>query len=159
VLAALAFDDRGFIKNMCVRNGEVPEFYKEYVKSVQETVRNNARLEFEAIWRENEQTSKPRSILSDELSVAITKLDEELQRTKLWNNVALRTSVLNEALPYTLVEKIGLDKILSRVPENYLKAIFGSYLASRFVYEYGSNPSQFSFFDFMSKKLNALEKN
>ncbi|KAF8247637.1 NAD-specific glutamate dehydrogenase (NAD-GDH) [Wilcoxina mikolae CBS 423.85] len=159
VLAALAFDDRGFIENMCVRDGKVPEFYQEYVKSVQETIRNNARLEFEAIWRENEQTGKPRSLLSDELSVAITNLDEELQRTELWNNVALRTSVLNEALPHTLVEKIGLDKILGRVPENYLKAIFGSYLASRFVYEYGSNPSQFSFFDFMSKKLNALVKN
>ena len=31
--------------------------------------------------------------------------------------------------------------------QNYLKAIFGSYLASRFVYEYGNNPSQFAFFD------------
>ncbi|KAF9891266.1 hypothetical protein FE257_004830 [Aspergillus nanangensis] len=39
------------------------------------------------------------------------------------------------------------------VPVNYLRAIFGSYLASRFVYEYGSNPSQFSFFDFMTKRL------
>lgn len=34
-----------------------------------------------------------------------------------------------------------------QVPDNYLRAIFGSYLASRFVYEYGSAPSQFAFFD------------
>lgn len=34
-----------------------------------------------------------------------------------------------------------------KVPDNYLRAIFGSYLASRFVYEYGSSPSQFAFFD------------
>lgn len=157
MLASLAFDDEGFAENMCIYGGEVPAFYKEYVKCVQETIQNNARLEFEALWRENELTGKPRSVLSDELSVAITKLDEELQTTELWNNVALRTNVLNEALPHALVAKIGLDTILSRVPPNYLKAIFGSYLASRFVYQYGSNPSQFAFFDFMSKKLKALE--
>ena len=34
-----------------------------------------------------------------------------------------------------------------QVPENYLRAIFGSHLASRFVYKHGNNPSQFSFFD------------
>ena len=34
-----------------------------------------------------------------------------------------------------------------KVPDNYLRSIFGSYLASRFVYEFGSSPSQFAFFD------------
>lgn len=34
-----------------------------------------------------------------------------------------------------------------KVPDNYLRAIFGSYLASRFVYEFGNSPSQFAFFD------------
>lgn len=157
VLASLAFDDEGFVDNMCIRDGVVPEFYKQYVKTVQATIQNNARLEFEAIWREHEQTGKPRSILSDELSLAITNLDEELQKTDLWNNIALRHSVLQDALPNLLIEKIGLDTLLKRVPENYLKSIFGSYLASRFVYEYGSSPTQFAFFDFMSKKLKALE--
>jgi glutamate dehydrogenase len=157
VLASLAFDDAGFIENMCVRDGIVPEFYKAYVKEVQKNVQNNARLEFEALWREAAETSKHRSILSDELSLAIIKLDEELQQTQLWSNIALRKSVLKDALPNTLLEKIGLDTILTRVPINYLRSIFGSYLASRFVYEYGSNPSQFAFFDFMTKKMQALE--
>lgn len=41
------------------------------------------------------------------------------------------------------------EKLLTfgQVPDNYLRAIFGSYLASRFVYEYGSSPSQFAFFE------------
>jgi glutamate dehydrogenase len=71
--------------------------------------------------------------------------------------------VLRDALPKLLLEKIGLDVIVQRVgpamasekphltplqvPDNYLRSIFGSYLASRFVYEFGSNPSQFAFFD------------
>jgi glutamate dehydrogenase len=148
VLASLSFNDPEFVEHMCIReDGTVPAFYSEYVKEVQEIIKQNARLEFEAIWREHEQTGVLRSVLSDRLSVAITKLDEELQQTELWDNVALRRSVLSDALPHLLLDKIGLETILERVPENYLRAIFGSHLASRFVYQYGNQPSQFSFFD------------
>ncbi|KAJ5101501.1 hypothetical protein NUU61_003723 [Penicillium alfredii] len=157
VLASLSFNDSEFVENMCIReDGAVPDFYQAYVKEVQEVIKQNATLEFEAIWREHEQTGVLRSVLSDRLSVAITKLDEELQQTELWDNVALRRSVLGDALPRLLLDKIGLDTILERVPENYLRAIFGSHLASRFVYEYGNNPSQFSFFDFMTKRLSKI---
>jgi len=148
VLASLSFDDEGFAENMCVgANGQPPAFYKAYVKDVQEKIKENARLEFEAIWREHKQTRIPRSTLSDTLSIAITKLDEELQKTALWKEEKLRRSVLKDALPNLLLEKIGLDLIIERVPDSYLRAIFGSYLASRFVYEFGSSPSQFAFFD------------
>lgn len=154
VLASLAFDDAGFIENMCIKpDGTIPAFYEAYVQNVQETIKRNAMLEFEAIWREHQETGKSRSTLSDTLSVAITKLDEELQKTELWENLELRKSVLKDALPQLLLDKIGLETILERVPNNYLQAIFGSYLASRFVYEYGSSPSQFAFFDFMSKRM------
>lgn len=148
VLASLSFDDKGFVENMCVgQNGQAPEFYKAYVREVQSTIMENARLEFEAIWREHEQTKISRSTLSDTLSIAITKLDEELQKTDLWRNEKLRNSVLEDALPKLLLQKIGLETIITRVPDSYLRAIFGSYLASRFVYEFGSSPSQFAFFD------------
>ncbi|EGD95277.1 NAD+ dependent glutamate dehydrogenase, partial [Trichophyton tonsurans CBS 112818] len=109
--------------------------------------------EFEAIWRENERTGVPRSVLSDTLSVAITQLDEELQKSELWDNIPLRKATLKDALPKLLIEKIGLETLLERIPDNYLRSIFGSYLASRFVYEYGPNPSQFAFFDFMGKRM------
>ncbi|KAL7627100.1 NAD-dependent glutamate dehydrogenase [Parahypoxylon ruwenzoriense] len=148
VLASLSFDDEGFVENMCHNSrGEAPEFYKAYVKQVQATIQENARLEFEAIWRENEQTGVPRSVLSDTLSVAITTLDEELQKSDLWKNENIRRAVLADALPKLLLDKIGLDTIINRVPDSYLRAIFGSYLASRFVYEFGSSPSQFAFYD------------
>lgn len=116
VLASLSFDDKAFVENMCVReDGAVPPFYEAYVKSVQEIIKENATLEFEAIWREHEQTGVLRSVLSDRLSVSITKLDEELQKTELWNNVELRRSVLGDALPRLLLDKIGLETILDRV--------------------------------------------
>lgn len=116
VLASLSFDDPGFIEHMCVReDGSAPQFYDDYVKQVQQTIRNNAALEFEAIWREHQATGEPRSILSDKLSVAITKLDEELQNTELWDNIELRKSVLSDALPNLLLQKIGLETIMQRV--------------------------------------------
>lgn len=116
VLASLSFDDKGFVQNMCFGyHGQAPEFYKAYVKEVQEIIKQNARLEFEAIWREHEETGIPRSTLSDTLSVAITKLDEELQKSELWHNETLRRSVLKDALPKLLREKIGLDTIIQRV--------------------------------------------
>lgn len=116
VLASLSFDDASFIENMCVHpDGTVPAFYQDYVRQVQAKIQENARLEFEAIWREHELTGIARSVLSDQLSVAITNMDEELQGTELWANEKLRRSVLSDALPKLLLEKIGLDKILERV--------------------------------------------
>ncbi|KAJ3271311.1 NAD-dependent glutamate dehydrogenase [Terramyces sp. JEL0728] len=150
VLAALSLSDEEFFEHMQVRNGVVPPFYAEYVKQVQKIIEKNAELEFEALWRESLRSTKAKSILSDDLSYAIVKLNEELRTTNLWDNVPLRRVVLMEAFPPCLLEKVGLDTLLKRVPENYVKAIFGSYLASRFVYKYGTEPSQFAFFEFMN---------
>jgi glutamate dehydrogenase len=159
VLASLSFDNDGFIEHMChnAETGKAPQFYQAYVKEVQAKIQDNARLEFEAIWREHEQTGTPRSTLSDKLSVAITTLDEELQHSDLWGDEKIRRSVLADALPRLLLDKIGLDTIMERVPDPYLRAIFGSYLASRFVYQYGSEPSQFAFYDYLSKRMSKLQ--
>ncbi|KAJ1963114.1 NAD-dependent glutamate dehydrogenase, partial [Dispira parvispora] len=102
------------------------------------------------------RTGKPRSLLSDDLSVAVVKLNEELQHTTLWEDVALRRLILSEALPKLLLDQLSLDSILERVPEAYLRAIFGAYLASRFVYKYGTEPSQFAFFEFMTPYFQKL---
>ncbi|EPZ36174.1 Glutamate/phenylalanine/leucine/valine dehydrogenase domain-containing protein [Rozella allomycis CSF55] len=150
VLAALAFTDSEFETNMQVFNGQVPEFYSNYIKNVHQIIENNAYLEFDAIWKEHSRTNTPRSILSDDLSLAIIKLNNQLQNTTLWDNYPLRLVILNEAFPRLLIEKIGLEKLLERIPESYVKALFGSYLASRFVYKYGIDPSQFAFFEFMA---------
>ncbi|KAI8416865.1 hypothetical protein FOFC_03178 [Fusarium oxysporum] len=147
VLAALSFDNAGFIENMCVSaDGKAPQFYKDFIKQVQLKIQENARLEFEAIWREHDKTGIARSILSDKLSVAIIDLDEKLQHSNLWDDGKVRLSVLKDALPGLLLRKIGLETMVSRIPESYLRSIFGSHLASRFMYEFGSSPSPFAFY-------------
>ncbi|KAJ3294031.1 NAD-dependent glutamate dehydrogenase [Rhizoclosmatium sp. JEL0117] len=158
VLAALSFNDAEFKQHMAVTNGVVPAFYAEYVKSVQNFIETAATMEFECLWRESQRTKLPNSILSDNLSVGIVRLNEELQNTTLWENEALRRVVLAEAFPKLLIDKLGLDTLLERVPENYVKAIFGSYLSSRFIYKYGTEPSQFAFFEFLAPYFAKIEK-
>lgn len=159
VLAALSFTDEEFSKNMQVTEGVVPEFYAAYVAEVHRVIENNAALEFECLWREHEQKpDRPISCLSDDLSHAILRLNEELQSANvLWDNIPLRELVLGEAIPPLLVERVGgLSLLLSRLPESYVRAVFGSYLASRFVYQHGISPNQFAFFEFMSGYYNRL---
>lgn len=156
VLAALSLNDQEFHKHMQVKPNKVPDFYKNYVDGVQRMIERNADLEFEALWREWKLTGRPISIVSDEISYAIVQLNEELQKTSLWDNTELRKVILSEAFPPVLLEKVGLDTLLERVPENYCRAIFGSYLASRFVYKMGSRPSSMAFFEFMSTYFDKL---
>jgi glutamate dehydrogenase len=67
----------------------------------------------------------------------------------------MRRRVLYEACPTVLITMLnGVDKVLERVPESYLRAIFSRYLASRYVYKCGiaKNP-EFAFFAFLQPFL------
>lgn len=150
VLASLSFDDEGFVQNMCVRDGKEPDFYTAYVKEIQEIIKHNAQMEFEAIWRESEASGTPRSLLSDTLSKAIVNLQDELQYSSLYAKVELRNRILSQAFPKLLIEKIGFEVLINRIEEAYLRALFGSYLASRFIYKYGVAASQFRMYEFIS---------
>lgn len=160
VLAALAMTDEEYDALMRIKEGQsVSAFYSSYVAEVHEIIEKNASLEFECLWKEHlDNPNSKLSVLSDQLSIAIEQLDAELQQENniLWNNLELRKLVIEEALPKLLVKHLGMETILSRIPESYLKAIFASYLSSRFVYNYGIQPNQFSFFQFMSEYMDKM---
>lgn len=62
----------------------------------------------------------------------------------------IRNLVLSEACPPVLLELVGgVEGLCQRVPENYVRAIFGAYLASRYVYRYGLETNPFDFFEFV----------
>lgn len=149
VLAALSFDDKGFLSHMCVDpiTGAKPQFYQDYVKEVQKVIVQNAQAEFELLWKLKQETGITFTELSDKLSVTINKLADELANSQeLWNDdIEFRNAVLLDSLPPLLLREIGIQNILSRVPEAYLKALFATHLASRFVYTRGidSNPAKF----------------
>lgn len=156
VLASLAFDDEAFLKNMCVDSvtHEKPQFYQEYVKQVQTKIVANAQSEFEALWALKKDTGLPFTELSDKLSYAINKLADELANSvELWNDdVDFRNAVLHDALPGLLIKEIGIESILSRVPEAYSKAIFATYLGANFVYTRGIDTNPAKFMEFISSK-------
>ncbi|PVV05086.1 hypothetical protein BB560_000392, partial [Smittium megazygosporum] len=142
VLAALAFSNEEHDKLMCKQpDGTIPEFYLKYVEQVLKTIIKNANSEFDAIWKEAEHTGKPKCVITDELSKAIVSMRAHIETTSLWENKKLKEAVLSEALPELLLDKLGLEKAMERIPESYLKAIFGGKLASEFIYKYGPNPS------------------
>jgi len=154
VLAALALNGEEFEKHMCVKDGVIPEFYKKYVDYSVSHIRENAYLEFEALWKEAEKSGKPRSIITDELSQMINSINDEVQNSALWENKKFVKNVMLEALPKPLLDLLGLETMLERIPESYLKAIFGAHIASRYVYTYGpSVQSPFAFHEFITKYM------
>jgi len=161
VLAALTLKDEEFHKHMTVQKKDdvevVPEFYCQYIDNVHHSIESNAALEFQAVWNAHERTSIPRSTIADQMSVKINALNVQIQNSKLWDNVGFRNLVLSEACPPVLIQLIGgVEHMWSRVPENYLRAIFGAYLGSRYVYKYGMETREFDFFDFVQPYFDKL---
>jgi len=155
VLAALALTDAEHSEHMCLPElgGEPPEFYKSYVQEVQDIIESNARLEFEAVWREHERTGEPRFVLTDKISDKINELNDAVMETDLFKSKRVRDAVMKHAVPQRLQELVGLEEILQRVPENYLQAIFSCYIASRYVYKFGLTAPEPHFLSFMAPYL------
>eukprot|EP01116_Phalansterium_solitarium_P022848 TRINITY_DN770_c0_g1_i1.p1 TRINITY_DN770_c0_g1~~TRINITY_DN770_c0_g1_i1.p1 ORF type:complete len:1067 (-),score=487.40 TRINITY_DN770_c0_g1_i1:382-3582(-) len=150
VLTALAMSDAEFEEHMMVKDGVIPKFYTTYIGDVHQKIEENAQIEFQAIWNEHERTGTPRAVLSDQISNKINELSKAIETSDLWLNTELRRKVLAETCPRSLTNLLGLDKVLERVPENYLRAMFGCFLASRYVYKCGlAQIPEFAFYKFM----------
>lgn len=129
----------------------LPAFYRRYVGEVQAIIEANAGAEFECLWREHGRTGTPFTLLSDQLSAKIVSLSTSIERSEsLWANARLRSTILSSALPASLTELVGgYEALVARLPEHYLRALFGSALASRFVYAAGLGTSEFSFYEYL----------
>lgn len=167
MLAGLALSTQEYIDLMVFKDGKPSEFYQSYVKDVQAKITENAAAEFHCIWREHSrlQGTKPRTTISDELSSTLNNLQAELESSDLFDDVPSRRGVIRRAIPKTLVDQVGLEALLERLPEPYQRALFSSWVASHFVsrrssllplvgtdgyqiYKYGVNGSSVDFFHF-----------
>lgn len=152
VLAALGMTDEEHAEHMCGTPNELPDFYKRYVKDVIEIVEGNAYAEFDALWAAHKKTGIAHFKLTDVLSVKINEINVACQESdSMISNHALRRAVLAKALPQSLQDQIGLDTLMDRLPEDYVKAVVGYYVASRYVYEYGLDGNEFNFYDYMTQ--------
>jgi len=156
VLAGLAMSDEEFQKHMCVKDpNNKPEFYKKYVKDIVARVRSNARREFEVLWGEYKKGSK--FTISQMSSILANKINSVFARvvsSELADlNSPLAKAILVQFLPPTLLETVGLETIIKRVPPNYLKAIVGCQLASSYVFDSGLNADELAFFNYLQSIL------
>jgi len=152
VLAALCFRNDEHERHMCVKDGKVPpQFYKDYVVEVQNKIEENARLEFECIWNEHVKSKVPMSTITDKLSEKINQLNDTISASSLWSNEHIKRKVLTQCFPHVLQNLLGLDEIVKRLPESYISASLSAHLASRYIYEFGLTPGDFSFYEFMQR--------
>jgi glutamate dehydrogenase len=154
VLAALAMNDAEHEEHMCSTGDDhLPEFYKKYVDEVITIVEGNARAEFLALWEANQKTGIHLFKLTDIISTKINEINVACQNSDIViANEELRRAVLAKALPRVLQDQLGLDTIIERLPEDYIKSVVGYYVASRYVYKYGLEGNEFKFFDYMSSQ-------
>ena len=54
-----------------------------------------------------------------------------------------------KALPKTLQGLLGLETIMERLPEDYIRAVLGYYVASRYIYKVGLEGNEFQFYEYM----------
>jgi glutamate dehydrogenase len=150
VLAGLALSTQEYVDLMIFKDGKPSGFYKSYVKDIQAKITENAAAEFQCIWREHArlQGAKPRTQISDELSSSLNNLQAELEGSDLFDDLPSRRGVIRKAIPKTLVDQVGLDTLLERLPEPYQRALFSSWVAAHFIYKYGVNGSSVDFFHF-----------
>jgi glutamate dehydrogenase len=151
VLASLALRDEEYEQHLCVSDGKVPEFRNQYVGDVLNAVRENARMEFETLWNENKKRKTPLSILSDQLSDRINAVSDSIHDSDLWKDSLTLKRVIEKHCPPSLVKLVGIDDILGRVPNNYLRAIVSAWLASRFIYEFGLHADEIDFHSFIRR--------
>lgn len=55
---------------------------------------------------------------------------------------------MSRAIPKVLIDEVGLDTLISRLPPAYAHSIFASFVSSRFIYQYGldNSPVDFHYF-------------
>ncbi|CDJ42220.1 NAD-specific glutamate dehydrogenase, putative [Eimeria tenella] len=156
VLAALSLTEEEFDRHMRVKDpNNPPKFYKDYVEAILQRIQENARLEFEAIWNEAERTGMHKCDLTDILSQKINQLKTDMAGSSaLWKDEALVNFVLTKSIPDVLVPGlISVETFRQRVPETYQRAIFTTFLASRFLYKqpFTAEASAFAFIAYLDE--------
>lgn len=153
VFAGLCLSDEEHAKYMSAKGAtDAPEFYKKYVQEILDRIEENAKLEFEAIWREWEKNpAQPKTLIADALSSKNVKIRANMLSSDIFDNKELVRYVMEQYAPKTLKEVVPVDVMLQRVPENYQHAICAMWLASRYVYQTGIDSNEFDFFRYMTE--------
>ncbi|OGV49775.1 MAG: hypothetical protein A2X49_02880 [Lentisphaerae bacterium GWF2_52_8] len=151
VLSGIVLNDREYAQHMRAEpNKPEPAFRSAYIKDTVAIVRENARAEFELLWKLREESGKALSLLSDIVSEKINSMTNEIAASELFDNLKLRKAVLLSAIPDSLLKLAGPAKALRRMPLNYQRALFARTVARKFVYKHGPNANFESYRNFIN---------
>jgi glutamate dehydrogenase len=153
VLVSLVLDDREFEEHMWVKRGKASSFRERYVSEVIETIKRNARNEFNLLWNEHERTGKPFTLLTNRVSLRINDLTDAVADSDLPDNDRIRRKVLSEYTPRCLLELVAVDGMIERLPGNYLRSIVATKIATSFVYTCGPDADEVVFFNYVNGLL------
>ena len=106
-------------------------------------------MEFEILWNENKRSKTPLSLLTDQLSDRINTVSDSIRDSDLWKDSKVFKSVIEQHCPPSLVDMVGIEEIMQRVPKNYLQAIVSAWLASHFIYKFGLSADEIDFYSFI----------
>ncbi|MBW0499711.1 hypothetical protein O181_039426 [Austropuccinia psidii MF-1] len=152
VLVGLGLSDEEYIELMTSQKSTgFSDFYTDYVRDIQRTITMNAAAEFQCIWKESSNGEKPRAVITDEIGKILVKLQNQLEESDLFDDLDNRRAVLKRAIPRTLIAQVGLDTLLKRLPESYQRSLFSSFVAYRYIFQYGLSASAVDFFHFFSQ--------
>eukprot|EP00927_Polykrikos_kofoidii_P043178 TRINITY_DN37229_c0_g1_i1.p1 TRINITY_DN37229_c0_g1~~TRINITY_DN37229_c0_g1_i1.p1 ORF type:complete len:1141 (-),score=172.66 TRINITY_DN37229_c0_g1_i1:118-3540(-) len=139
----------------------LPQFYVRYVEEILHIVRSNAQLEFWAIWKLARDGGQHKvdatRRLSSEINVKTDNIVAQLGLMVPEERSCLIQNVLKMAVPPVLLERVGTEGIMRRVPEDYIFSMVACWIASRYVYQYGCSASDVSFFFFMRSLVPARD--
>lgn len=149
VFASLALSDAQYDKWMRVKENKASDFRKEYIKQILRIIKENAALEFNLIEREHDKKIIPRAVLSELISDKINNVTDAVYASDLNKDEVFFKSVIKGCCPDVLVKHVGFKAVVERVPDLYLKAIFASRLASRYVYRFGLDSNEVDFHNYV----------
>jgi len=148
VLSGLSLTDEQYKEWMMVEDPnkeDQKKFRMTYVSQIIEKIKANAHMEFEAMWAEHKKSGTPMTILSDLISNKINEITDSLRESSLYEDEHIWKYAIKNHCPQILLKEIGLETIMKRVPMNYLRAIFGTQLASTYIYKYGMGANEVDF--------------
>jgi glutamate dehydrogenase len=149
VMASLVLTDEQFISEFKAGT----DFYKTYVKQVQELIVSNADKEAAALLQYKKKTGLSLSECSDVLSNDINKLCDLISHSDdLWCDLVLRKKILEDAIPQLLLQEAGsVEEVLKRLPDAYSRSLFATKIATRYVYEGHDSTNVIELLEFLKK--------
>jgi glutamate dehydrogenase len=149
VYASLTLSDAEYDEHMRVSGERVPDFRKAYIEEITRIIRTNARLEFELLWKEHDEKGIPFTKLTNMVSSKINNLIDAVFNSNLCDNKCLTEKIITGYTPNVLLDLIGVDSLLKRIPDKYFCAIVAARLATSFVYTRGLETNEIDFYSYL----------